>query len=87
MNILYKEMRVPRLTITTTEQRLKLPHTLAPEMALECIRLAEQVVREMGDVEQSWRGYFDLWHPSGKLRVRMCRDFEKRTGGGKVFML
>jgi hypothetical protein len=72
MQVVYKDVAKPKLTIAKDRVELKLPSEDAIKDERRIIDFAQKIADELGEVDQTLRGNFSL-NPVGKWYVAMYK--------------
>lgn len=70
MNVVFKEITFPKLTIAKDRVELKFPVGFPAEVQNRVFTLANRIVEEVGVVSNTLRGKFET--RDGKIRIQMC---------------
>ena len=82
MNIVYKDIANPKLTIAKDRVELKLPSVAKVVDEFGVIAFANRIVAEIGVVEYTLRGVFEVGQ---KISIAMCQGTPPRHKLFKLF--
>jgi hypothetical protein len=78
MNIVYKDVTFPKLTIAKDRVEVKIPLGMEKPFQDRVLTLANRVVEEVGEVTNTLRGKFET--RENTLRIQMYYDITNGTG-------
>lgn len=83
MNIVYKDITQPKLTIAKDWVELKLPLVLSANLQERIVHLAHRIIKDIGPVEQTLRGHFN--HSSDGLWISIYSGTKTNKVPRKLF--